>query len=43
MLLDSHRAHFDGPPALAGWKAWVLVAWIVVALAAYGASMLSWF
>lgn len=43
MLLDTERDNFDHPPLLAGWRAWLLVAWIAVALAAYGASMLGWF
>ncbi len=42
MLLDAQGERFDRPPLLAGWKAWLLLAWIMVALAAYGAAMLGW-
>jgi hypothetical protein len=40
MLLESDKDRFDEPPSLAGWKAWVLAAWIGVVLAAYAWSML---
>jgi hypothetical protein len=43
MLLLSDRDGFDEPPALPGWKAWVLAAWITVVLAAYVGSMLGVF
>jgi hypothetical protein len=32
----------DHGPAVAPWKAWMLVGWMVVATAFYAASMLGW-
>ncbi|MBN1587898.1 MAG: hypothetical protein JW888_00120 [Pirellulales bacterium] len=39
-VLGGHRE--ERGPAVAAWKAWTLVGWMVVATAFYAASMLGW-